>query len=253
MSASVVTYAELEDAVKTRADIVAGSGQRWTTAKLQSAIGRSLKKWAQLLVDAGDDTNLKIARVQTSPSSTISADGWAPRQYIAQPAGLFSVRGIDIYPTGNDEPISMLTFDEAERNDRSLRGYWWNDVNTGMPRFYRLGGMDGSASLIQLYPWADGIYTCDIRYIPALPTDLGSTSYDFVCGGEEFVILDAAMQILVPDGRAGTAEYIAGLREEREQVKQEVTAALSRRGSFRRRDTWLERRNLESRWRWWSG
>lgn len=252
MTASSVTYAELEEAVKTRADVVVGASARWTTAKLATIIGRSLKKWNQLLVDAGDDTNLKIHRTATNPDTTLSADNWSPNRWIDQPPALFAVRGIDIYLPGQDAPFSMLTFDEAERNDASLRGAWWRENNIGHPRFYRLGGADADApdrSIIQIYPWADGIYTCDIRYLPATPPAVGST-YEFICGGEEFVILDAAMQVLVPDGRAGTAEYIAGMREERDRVEQNCLMALGRRGSFRRRDTWLERRNARLAG-WW--
>lgn len=254
MTASSVTYAELEEAVRTRADIIVGSGARWTTTKLQPVITRSLKKWAQLLVDAGDDTNLKIHRTQTNPSATLSADNWTPNRWIDQPVGMFAVRGIDIYLQGNTTPLSMQTFDEAERNDRSLRGAWWSEQNIGQPLFYRIGGTDDDAperNIIQIYPWADAVYTCDIRYIPAMPPVGAGTSYDFVCGGEEFVILDAAMQLMVPDGKAGTAEYLAGMREERERVEQNILMALGRRASFRRHDSWLERRALRSTsWRW---
>lgn len=253
MTASAVTYAQLEDAVRIRADVVIGASSRWTTAKIADMIGRSLKKWQQLLVDSGDDTSLKVARVTTNPSAAIDGDGWAPRQYIAQPAGLFMVRGIDIYRAGNEQPHSMLTIDEAERNDPTLVGEWWRTPITGMPRFYRLGGTTASAAnqnIIQVFPWADTVYTCDIRYIQAVPPTVAASTYDFVCGGEEFVILDAAYQILVADGRAGTAEAISGLKEERMLTEQNVLMALSRRSSFRKRDTWLERRNAR-RAGWW--
>lgn len=253
MTVSALTYAQLEELVASRADVVVGTG-RWTTAMLSSIISVSLKKWNRLLADAGDDLNLKIQRVTTSPSSTIGAEGWAPRQYIVAPDSCMEIRGIDIYPTGNDAPLSMMTFDEAERNDARYQGSWWAEQNTGIPIYYRQGGSTPAATnIIQIYPWADGVYTCDIRYLPAFPTALASTSYDFILGGEEFVILDAAMRILERDGRAGTPEFLAGLREERTLVEADILIGLARRSVTRRRDTWLERRNLASLARWRAG
>lgn len=249
MTVSALTYAELESATATRADIVVGTG-RWTTAKLQAIINRSLKKWNLLMVDAGDDTNLRIQRVTTSTSAVIGANGWQPRQFVAAPDSCLVIRGIDVYPTGSQRPVSMRTYDEAERNDATFRGDWWLSANVGMPLMYRQGGTQPDATnIIQIYPWANAVYTLDIRYLPAFPTALASTSYDFILGGEEFVILDAAMQLLVTDGRAGTAEFLAGMREERDKVKDEALADLSRRAAFHKRDTWLERRLARNAWR----
>lgn len=251
MTVSSITYAALEASVADRADIVVSATGRHTTAKMLDRITQSLKKWNLLLANAGDDTYLKVQRVTTDPSATIGAEGWAPRQYLLAPDSLLFLRGIDIYPSGSQRPISMIPFDEAGRNNPQIQHNWWLEGNTGLPTFYRQGGVVGTANLIQIHPWADGVYTCDIRYLPGFPPAGASTSYDFILGGEEFVILDAAMKCLVPDGRAGTAEFMAGLREERDRVEADILVNLSRRSNFQRRDSWADRRALQEFGRRW--
>jgi hypothetical protein len=251
VSVAPVTYTSLEAAVADRADIVVNTG-RHTTAKMQARIYRSIKKWELLLASAGDDTHLKIYRTTTDPDATLGPDNWSPRQYIVQPEGMLFVRGIDIYRSGR--PYAMVTFSEAERGDPTLLGEWWAAPNVGMPTRYRLGGRLAATDqyLIQISPWADAPYTVDVRYIPAPPNpDSAGTSFDLVLGGESFVIADAALQCLTTDGRSGTPEFQALLMSERDACRDEALADLSRRGSYRKRDTWLERRRLRmvSRWR----
>ncbi len=250
MAVGSYTFAELESMAADRADIIVSADGRHTTAKMQVRFARSLKKWTLLTANAGDDTYLKIYRATTNPSATIGADTWAPRQYLDLPEACLLIRGVDIYRSANQRPISMVTFDEAERNDPTLRGFWWNDQNTGFPTRYRVGGLvaDNDTVIMQIHPWADAVYTVDIRYIPDLQ-EVAITDFPLINGGEEYILCDMAMACMETDGRAGTAEY-AAIKLRRDEVEASTVAGLSRRASFHRRDTWAEQRFARGRAYW---
>ena len=239
MASRTRTLQQLLDGVADRADVaISASGVRHTNAKVTARVNRSIQKWKLLVASAGDDTNLLTVRKTTSASTTVDAANWAPNQYITQPDSMMLIRGLDVWIS--DSPFEMLPIDEMERND----------TGTGTPVFYRIGGTNAAgAELIQLFPNADGIYSIDVRYIPAhvdlsATTDL-STAVEFTCGGEDWVEIDSAMETLRNDGLSVTAEY-QSMRVDRADVERRMAFTLACRGSIRKVDTRERRRMLQA-------
>lgn len=247
MSVRTRTLQQLLDGVSDRADInIATSGVRHTQAKVTDRINRSVQRWLLMVAESGDDTNLKSSRTTTSTSTTRDSNNWAPNQYVALPSGAVLIRGMDVWVNATS-PVAMLRVDELERNDAQMATTWWLSGGIGMPVFYRVGGINQAGSnLIQIFPWADAVYTIDIRYIPAL-TDLSglSDTVDFICGGEEWVINDVAMQTLISDGLAGGAE-MGAIAAMNRKLEDELKFTLACRGGLRKVDTRERRRYLQS-------
>lgn len=251
MSIRTRTLQQLLDDVADKADVnIAVSGVRETNAKVTRRLNQSIQDWKRLVAEAGDDTFLLTSRTTTATSTTRDAANWAPYQYIAQPTGMMLVRGIDVW--SGQTPIAMLPIDELERNDAAPWAGWLGSgvVHTGMPVFYRVGGTNAAGSpIIQLFPYADAVYTVDVRYVPT-HTDLDDvddldTAVEFICGGERWVVLDAAMETLRAGALAGTPEY-ADMRAERDRIKSEMAYTLACRGELRKTDTRERRRILQA-------
>lgn len=241
-----VTLEDLRCDVGDRADVhVSASGTRHTYDKIHRRINRAIQRWRLLCATAGDDTYMKVATVTTSSSSTPDAAGWAPRQYIAQPSDFAWLRGMDIFE--GSEPIEMLTLEELERNDFDRGLSWGISDGLGIPVAYMLGGTNAAgSSLIQIFPKADGVYTIRLRYLP-VHTDITepTDTVDFIFGGEEWVINDAALQTLRSDGLAGSAEAQACAAENTKLERELSFAVSARRGGAQRRiDTRGRRRAL---------
>lgn len=252
MSIRTRTLQQLIDAVAERCDVTTGvSGVRETHAKLTARINRSIQKWKLLAAQAGDDTELLTTRTTTSASTTRDAKNWAPNQYITLPTACMLIRGMDVW-SGN-MPIAMMEVSEAERND-ATRFWTWDSpsATTGMPVFYRLGGTNNAAAqLIQLFPYADAVYTIDVRYIPA-HTDLDSvddldTEIEFILGGEEWVELDAALETMRSASMADAAPgFFQSLRADREAVARKMAFSLASRNTVRKIDSFARRRELRA-------
>lgn len=252
MSIRTRTLQQLIDAVAERCDVITGaSGVRETHAKLTARLNRSIQKWKRMVAEAGDDTNLLTTRTATATSQTRDATNWAPYQYIALPTACMLVRGIDIW-SGNSA-IAMMRLDELERNDGALFADWvGTSAHTGMPVFYRIGGTNNAGTqLIQLFPYADAVYTVDVRYVPA-HTDLDAvddlgTEIEFICGGEEWVELDASLETLRIASMADAAPgMFQSMRADRAEVARDMQFTLASRGAIRKVDTKERRRVLQA-------
>lgn len=245
MAARTRTLQQLRDGVADRGDIdVQTSGVRHTTALVDARINRAIQRWLLMVAESGDDTNLLTSRTTTSTGTTRDAANWAPNMYVAQPASCQLVRGLDIW--NGSIPLAMMPIDELERDETQLASAWWATRTTGLPCFYRLGGKNANGdSLIQIFPWADGAYTVDIRYIPA-HVDLvnGSDTIDFIGGGEEWVINDATIQSLLNDGLGGHPN-IAQMRGDNAKLEEDLRFLLACRGGVRKVDTRGRRRLLQ--------
>lgn len=247
MATRTRTLQQLRDAVSDRADVaVAASGVRHTETKVDARINRAIQRWLNLVAECGDDTFLLTTRTATATSATKDAADWAPREYIAQPSGMLVLRGVTIWQ-GNI-PNEMELADDMERSD-FVNPLTANSV--GLPIAYRLGGTNAAgAALIQIFPWADAVYTVDLRYLPA-HTDLstGSQTVDFLAGGEEWVANDAAMQTFLADGLAGHPNYGA-MAAMNTQIEEDLRIMCARRSATRKRDAVGQRKWLRARATW---
>lgn len=246
MTVRTRTLQQLLDGVSDRADVnIAASGVRHTTALVTTRINRAVQRWLLMAAESGDDTNLLSFRTATATGTTRDANNWQPNQYVALPNGCMFIRGIDVW--NGVTPLAMLRVDELERDDAQLANTWWIAGGTGMPVFYRMGGTNAAgANIVQVFPWANAIYTIDIRYLPALtdlvnPTDV----VDFIAGGEEWVINDAAAQTLRNDGLAASAEYAACIADN-QKLEDQLRFMLACRGTIRKVDQRERRRILRA-------
>lgn len=244
MTARARTLQQLIDTVSDRADIVpAASGVRHTLPVVIDRINRAIQRWKVMVSEAGDDSDMVTVRTTTNASATRDANNWAPNQYLLQPVGLMRIVGMDVWPVST-RPVAMMPSDELERDDAfRLRG-WWNQGGTGMPVCYRLGGNAVAGPIIQIFPWADAAYTVDIRYTPNwVDITNPATAIDFVMGGDEWVVNDAAIQSLMRDGQAGGAAAQA-CRGWNVELEQSMRFNLARRSPPQKLDTRTRRREL---------
>lgn len=244
------TLQQLLDAVADRADVAyATSGVRHTTALMVYRINQAIQRWKAMVADAGDDADLLTVSTTTSSSATRDAKNWAPQQYLAQPANLMRVRGLDIYPIAG-RPLAMLPADDLERDDAFRFRVWWGQGGTGLPVLYRMGGTNNAGQqLIQIFPWADAVYPVDIRYVPnwvdLTVSDL-AIPIDFLLGGDEWVVNDAALQTLTRDGQAGGSSAQL-CRNWNVDLEQKMRFELAKRSPLNKLDTRERRRELLAR------
>jgi hypothetical protein len=244
--ARTVTLTQLQEALSDRCDVTIGTGYRHTTTLANARLNRSMGRWKLIMAEAGDDSLLLTTRVSTTTSATKDAANWAPREYIAQPSGLLVLRSMVIWDS--DQPVHMMEIGQSERLA------WLPQVTTlgtavaGMPVFYRLGGTNNAGSaLVQLYPYADAVYSIDVSYIPA-HTDLssGSSTVEVGANGDEWIVNDAAIQTLANDGLLGTPEAQA-LQAWNAKLEREARFAMACRGAREKYDAGARKRELMSR------
>lgn len=270
------TLAELLVSIADRADITIASGARHTPALVTERLNRAVQRWGRMVAECGDDLNLQTVRVTTETSTTRDARNWAPCQYIDQPDGLVYVRSIDIWPNGTSgRSITLDNADELERGEPDFAA-WLQTGNpmTGTPRAYRLGGhrvlttseqvaipdtdpveyetveTTSFPPIIQLFPWANAVYTMDVRYIAAADTlEDDDDTVDFIAGGEEWVVNDVALQSKIGDELATPGAQM--MRQWNQQIETDLRFMMGCRGFTRRQDTFGRRR--DGRWnaRWW--
>lgn len=247
--------AELLDAVARRADIKIDAGLRHDTDRVMQDLNRSIRRWKQMVAEAGDDADMVTTRVTTNPSGTRGPDNWAPNMYILQPqpptAPLWRVRSMDVWPTST-RFVSMMPADEGER-DLAFDG-WLARPGTGLPVFYRLGGQVIGAPLIQIFPWADAVYPIDVRYIPVwVDKFLPGDTVECLIGGDEWIVNDVAIQALLTDGQ-GAQGNVAQMAAWNQKIEMDMRFAFARRSPVRKLDTRARRRLLTGLASpWWRG
>jgi len=141
----------LRDDVRDRADLPPSSANnaRWSDERLTRYINQAAQRYVVMACEAGHERWLKRTTRTTSVSSTAVASGWAPRDLLFLPDDFYQLRGIDITAAGST--ASMMPFEREERNlfqDYPAWWTWWTNGGTGVPIFYRLGGMSGETSTV---------------------------------------------------------------------------------------------------------
>lgn len=240
------TLTQLEDALADRCDVTIGTGYRHTQTYAWARLNRSIGRWKALLAECGDDSNLTTSRTTTATSSTKDASNWAPREYVAQPPGLLYLRSLTYWD--GDVPVPMMEIGEAQRLGWVPAGLDVGATVTGRPSFFRLGGTNAAGSaIVQIYPFADAVYTLEFRYIPA-HTDLssGANTVEVGASGDEWIVNDAAIQTLANDGLLGTPE-VQALAAWNAKLEREVRFAAACRGSREKYDANGRRLDLMAR------
>lgn len=231
------TLAQLRADVCDRADIVdGGSGGRHSSANLNRRINQAIQQFRRLVTESGSDTYITQVTATTSASSIPDASNWAPRDYLALPSDFYHLKGIDISINGTT--VSMMDFNQFERNLFRQIPSWLTNAGVGFPVLYKLGGFNAAGSrVVKLIPAADAAYNAVIWYLP-IPADLASDSdtFDGLAGYEEWVVYRAAADSLGRD-QASQPAYAMCMGEMQKLENAMCFEFASANGAGRRTDT----------------
>jgi hypothetical protein len=125
-------------------------------------------------------------------------------------ADFYKFRGLDVN-FGQNIVITAKPFTWKERNRYKWLGGW---VYT-QPVFYRMLG-----NRLMLIPSPGGQYACEMYYTPTPPQLVTlADQFDGVNGWEEYVVLDAAMKLLLKQERFDHVQALMALQD---KVKQRI-------------------------------
>lgn len=240
------TLAQLRADVCDRADIKdGGTTGRHTSANLNRRINQAIQQYQRLVTECGSPVYLKQTATTTGTSSTVDANNWAPRDYLALPTDFYHLHGIDITLGGTT--VSMTDFMSSERNMYRDAPTWLTSNGVGIPAYYQLSGYNAAGSqIVRVLPGANAAYACVIWYLP-IATELSgdSDTFDGLAGYEEWVVYRAAMDSLVKDGTSPAYQACAA---EAQRLEAQMTAQFARNaGPGRRVDSRMTRQRLD-RW-----
>jgi hypothetical protein len=224
-----VTLSELREAVRDRSDTTNSS--RVTNTKLDRAINSSIHRLHSMLVQAADDDYTTRAPIITDADGAVAnlpddflslrAIGWA-----SEDTGTYSVLmtedSVDLTTEDGEELLTEASSDveaaasihtEPLERFRLSERHRYTRLSGWAPRgpiAYRLIGPRGTPKRVEFLPAAGARKLIVVWYIPEPPTLSSATDeYDSRSGWEEWVIWDAAIQILTAeesDISAATAE-----------------------------------------------
>jgi hypothetical protein len=203
-----VNLATLRTSIATLGDVV--NSPVFTAAFLNEWINRALEEFHEFVVDAWEGYYDK------TDETTATAQG---TQEYNLPADFFRLRLLE-RKLGQYEyfPLRRLTLIETSR---------FRD--TGTPRGYMLYGASGGGlpGRLRLFPIPDGVYTIRLTYIPiAKQLVADGDSYDFLPGGDEFVICKVLRRVAEREERP-IAEWVDGA----DRAANRIRAMVPRRDS----------------------
>ena len=153
-------------------------------SELNTFINSSIRELYDLLISKfGDDYYLTDSTI----SLTVSTDTYD------LPTDFYKLVGADLLISPTDEPITLQPFMFAERNRYRFRNgtYFYGDSEYK----YRIMG-----NSIKFIPQPNNNYQAKLWYIPAFTElEVDSDEFDGINGYEEWVIIDAAIKMLVKE------------------------------------------------------
>lgn len=241
------TLALLRDDVADRGDIVIDSTGRWSSTRVNRYINQAIQRFVAMVTSAGHEHYLRRATLTTSASTSEDANGWQPCEYVAAPSDLVKIHAMQISFSGRAELMAEVeTAEGLAVQDAAL---WLSTDQPGIPRFYRLGGLAKPGGVntdaIRIFPKANGVYSIECWYLPAL-TDLAADgdTFDGIFGAEEWVVNRAAMDVLIRGGLT-TGPVYGALAAENAKLEQEIRFQMATKGGpGRRQNTGALRRAL---------
>jgi len=224
------TLLDLRDAVRERSDTV--GSRRVTDAKVNRAINSAIRRFYAKVVPLAEDHFTARAVLTTDAAGSYAElpdDFLVLRDVAWDPGGIPAVEpllltegGDPLATEGGDsialeedgveassepdaclEPMGRFQLQDRWRYPR--RGW-----NKGCGVAYRLVGPPGAPKRMEFVPIAGAARVVVVRYVPTPPVLATDTdTFDGMTGAEEWVIWDAAIQILIAeesDARQATAE-----------------------------------------------
>jgi hypothetical protein len=236
------TLAQLRSQVSRFLDEPIAATGRHTTTNANTSINAAIRRYQLMLADNGI-TLLKRGTLTTT-SSTADADGWPGNEVVALPTDMMLLKSLSIQH--HNEWVPMVPFDEPERDDYES----WIGNGTGLPTQYRVATDNANALVLRLMPASDAAYSIRCFYVPT-PTELSddADSHRFLEGTEEWVELEAALDMLGEDG-AKERGQVQLWREKQQRAEKYILKFKNLgQGSGRKQDT----RGLRKRAQWHSG
>lgn len=184
-----VTFAQLRERARNRADM---TGSLFVSeAELGDYVNASAQELYDVLVASFQDYYLSVT---ANTTLTVGQDS------ITLPTDFYKLRGIDRLLDGSSEWQTLQPFSFAERNDRQgmvgLTSYVYTDSGIR----YRI-----QSNTVKLTPADDCAGTYRVWYIPRMPLLVNdSDSFDGINGWEDYVVVDAAIKMLMKEESSTT-------------------------------------------------
>lgn len=221
-----VTLAQLQTRVLQRVNLEGvlsgGAGDGFLTPQeLTDYINVAIAKWYDEI--RGTTWNGNYYRSPYVFQTTPAGSGYAgqvnppPGAVYKLPPDFLSVISVDAFVSPS-LIISCVPFQEEERN---FYRFWLGAVGwfLGTTVYYQIQGAGaGGTPQIVFMPPPQSVFQMQVNYIPTAPKLTSpSSSIDSVNGWDEFIVADAAIQVLMKAGRLDELQIMTGRREEERQ------------------------------------
>lgn len=182
-----VTLLQLRNQARQRADME--NSTFIADSELNAYINSSYAELTDILVGVFEDYNLKSGAI-----SVVSGTDTYPL-----PADFYKLRGVDLVIDANGNSVTLKPFSFNERN-AYLFTPTWNVVGLSYLRYHMQGNN------IRFVPIPNSTQSIKLWYIPAI-TQLSADgdTLDGVNGFEEYIIIDAAIKMLIKEESDTTA------------------------------------------------
>lgn len=136
-----------------------------------------------------------------------------PGSYYPLPPDFLSVTSVDVAISPSTFIITCKAMPEERRNAYRVWPVGWL-FNTTV--YYQIWGQN-----IVFFPVPEAAYQVQLNYVPVAPQLTGPNStLDSINGWEEFVVLDAAIKVLIKDRQGDMVAILQGrLEEERQRIR----------------------------------
>jgi hypothetical protein len=243
-----VTLAALEEAVRWQADMERAE-LRHTPASIQREINQSIRRYRELVCDAGHSYFLNSHSGRLSPAPAVdTSDSATELSWGKLDLGVLDPPVVRVYGVDVRQGSYVTELTGAEWKQRNY--YQERYGNTGAPMAFfvydstTLGILPAPNSALAYTVW----YLPDVRELE----QAGDVFDPGIVGGERWVVLDVSYKLALRDNYPGVA---ANIERERMVVQSELMARagkISMVGTLRRLDTRGRNRlkSWRSRWGW---
>ncbi len=204
-----VTLSTLRSRVRERADMLTAGFVLDTALSIDAWINEGVQKLHEMLIKAYGEEFLEKSASFTTVAGTSD---------IALPEDFFVLYGVDLALGGYQR--TLMPYNRTERNAHRNLG----SVG-GCPR-YKLSGMQ-AGGVLRLLPAPSAVYTGTLWYAPSATLLVAvSDTVNFPNGWERFIVVYAAMQMLIKE-----ESDVRELRTELNKMEAELAEVAQRRNA----------------------
>lgn len=237
------TLLQLMNLVEHASGEVVGPDKRQRPDVVQMLLSESLAQYWMALTDGGHPYATTRATLTTTATTT-DALGWPANSYVSLPADFMALLSARIQST-NGGWVKMHAYGETDVESVDLL---FSSDTTGMPVEFRLGTASDATDIMRLRPYAAGVYTIEVIYVPK-PTVLGpGDTARMIPGTADWVICDTAMKVLESVGvpEANQAQALMSRKNQAHQVLTDYAHRKNRAGPTGMQDTRAQTRGTRA-------